>query len=56
MQAINLLRKYNFKGKGRLANFCFPSFSYQGEVDYNGLKMLVDTRELIGWNVFWFGD
>lgn len=56
MKAINLLRKYNFKGKGRLANFCFPSFSYQGEVDYNGLKILVDTRELIGWNVFWFGD
>lgn len=49
------IRKFNFKGKGRLANFLFPS-PFRGVIKYKRNQLIeINTEELICWNVYWYG-
>jgi len=50
-----ILRKINFKGKGRIINAIFRK-PFCGIVKYkNNLLIELDTQELICWNVYWNG-
>jgi FkbM family methyltransferase len=50
-----ILRKINFKGKGRIINMIFRK-PFCGIVEYkNNLLIELDTQELICWNVYWNG-
>lgn len=49
-----LLRKINFKGKGRLVKLLFPS-PFVGVIPYKGFLIEVNTNNMIEWNIYWFG-
>lgn len=50
----NLLRKINFKGKGRLVKIIFPK-PFVGLVPYRDSLIWIDTSNMIDWNIYWFG-
>lgn len=55
MNAIrSLLRKTNFKGKGRLVKLLFPK-PFVGVIPYKEALIEVNTNNMIEWNIYWFG-
>ena len=52
---INLFRKYNFRGKGRLINLFFKDGENIVIPYHNNTLIEINTSELIGWHVFWMG-
>jgi FkbM family methyltransferase len=55
MNAIrNLLRKINFKGKGRLVKLLFPK-PFIGVIPYKQALIEVNTNNMIEWSIYWFG-
>ena len=56
MFLINFLRKFNFRGKGRIINDFFKLKPFNGIINYKNIKVNVDTSELISWYLYWFGD
>jgi len=49
----HILRKYNFKGKGRLIKIFFSRNPFYGVIPYKKSLIYVDTSELIGWCIYW---
>jgi len=50
----SLLRKVNFKGKGRLVKLIFPR-PFVGVIPYKDSLIEVNTENLIDWSIYWFG-
>ena len=49
-----ILRKVNFKGKGRLVKLLYPK-PFKGVIPYKEALIEVNTTNMIDWNIYWFG-